>query len=369
MAIYKRGNVWWFKFSWRGEQVRESTKQSNKRTAQQMEAARRTGLAKGEVGIRDKEAVPTLAAFINADFLPFVRSTFAAKVKTKAYYENGIKQLGAFEKLANEPLDAITSEKIAGFVARRQADGLQVASINRELQVLRRMLALAVEWGKVDKALPRVRMLPGEAHRERVLTPAEEAIYLGNASPLLRDVATVLVDCGLRPEECFRLQWVSIREGQIEIQYGKTDNARRHIPVSQRVAAVLEMRKTGNTAPWVFPAPTKSGHVEPSSLKKQHVKACKGKAEDDKKTGQKRYEVQPFPLYTLRHTCLTRWAPHMDPWTLAHLAGHRDMAITKRYIHPQADMIRAAMERARVPAPLVPQPVTPAPSPARSKPS
>ena len=363
MALYKRGNMWWFKFSWRGEQVRESTKQSNKRTAQQMEAARRTALAKGEVGIRDKQAVPTLATFINADFLPFVRSTFAAKVKTRAYYENGIKQLGAFEKLANEPLDAITSEKIAGFVARRQADGLQVASINRELQVLRRMLALAVEWGKVDKALPRVRMLPGEAHRERVLTRAEEALYLGNASPLLRDVATVLVDCGLRPEECFRLQWASIREGQIEIQYGKTDNARRHIPVSQRVAAVLEMRKTGSGAPWVFPAPTKSGHIEPSTLKKQHVKACKGKAEDDKKTGQKRYEVQPFPLYTLRHTCLTRWAPHMDPWTLAHLAGHRDMAITKRYVHPQADVVRAAMERARAPAPIPPQPA--APSPAR----
>jgi integrase len=36
------------------------------------------------------------------------------------------------------------------------------------------------------------------------------------------------------------------------------------------------------------------------------------------------------PLYTLRHTCLTRCAPHMDRWTLAHLAGHRDMAITKR---------------------------------------
>src|ERR1035438_9570785 len=105
----------------------------------------------------------------------------------------------------------------------------------------------------------------------------------------------------------------------------------------RRVAAVLDMRKTNNATPWVFPAPTMSGHIEPSTLKKQHVKACKGKAQDDKKTGEKRYDVQPFPLYTLRHTCLTRWAPHMDPWTLAHLAGHRDMAITKRYIHPQAD--------------------------------
>jgi integrase len=86
-----------------------------------------------------------------------------------------------------------------------------------------------------------------------------------------------------------------------------TDNARRHIPVSQRVAAVLEMRNTGNDSPWVFPAPTKSGHIEPSTVKKPHGKACKGRK---KKTDE--WAVQPFPLYTLRHTCLTRWAPHMD---------------------------------------------------------
>jgi len=38
----------------------------------------------------------------------------------------------------------------------------------------------------------------------------------------------------------------------------------------------------------------------------------------------------------------------MDPWTLAYLAGHRDMNITKRYIHPQEQTIRAAMDRAHV---------------------
>jgi integrase len=75
--------------------------------------------------------------------------------------------------------------------------------------------------------------------------------------------------------------------------------------------------------PWIFSAPTRSGHIEPSSLQGQHAKACTlGK-------------VVHFPLYTFRHTCLTRWAPFMDPWTLAYLAGHRDMSITKRYVHPQ----------------------------------
>src|SRR6476661_7070762 len=83
--------------------------------------------------------------------------------------------------------------------------------------------------------------------------------------------------------------------------------------------------------------------MEPSTVKKAHAKACKG---DKKKPGE--WLVQPFPLYTLRHTCLTRWAPHMDPWTLAYLAGHSNMNTTKRYIHPQSHTIRDAMEKARM---------------------
>jgi len=52
-------------------------------------------------------------------------------------------------------LDTITSEKIAGLVTKRRDDGLRVTSINRQLEVLRRMLNLAVEWGKMEGALAR----------------------------------------------------------------------------------------------------------------------------------------------------------------------------------------------------------------------
>jgi len=63
-------------------------------------------------------------------------------------------------------------------------------------------------------------------------------------------------------------------------------------------------------------------------------------------TGSETAAFSGCELYTLRHTCLTRWAPHMDPWTLAYLAGDRDMSITRRYIHPQEDTVRRAMGRA-----------------------
>ena len=85
---------------------------------------------------------------------------------------------------------------------------------------------------------------------------------------------------------------------------------------------------------WVFPAPTRSGHIMQSSLKKQHAKACKLAG------------VEYFPPYTLRHTCLTRWAEVMDPYTLAYLAGHSDFGTTRRYVHPRREVVLSAIQRA-----------------------
>lgn len=338
MAVYKqpKSKYWWYKFVWNGRPIRESTKQTNMRVAEQMEAARRTQLAKGEVGIRDMARIPTLAEFAEERFRPFVKATFAAKRKTQVYYENGLNNLLAFDRLADQRIDEITGELVAAYVATRNTVKLEISSINRELQVLRRMFNLAYEWKVVERPLDRVRMLKGENQRDRVLTSQEEKRYLGQTAPLLRDVATVLVDCSLRPEECFRLKPVHIQHGNLEIPWGKTANAVRKIPMTPRVDAIIKARdRSRDGSPWLFPAPTASGHIEPSSLKKQHAKAC-GLA-----------KLDPFDLYTFRHTCLTRWAPHMDVFTLQYLAGHSDIRTTRRYVHPQQQDTLKAMARAR----------------------
>lgn len=325
MAVHKRGKIWWYKFNWNGETIRESTKQANKRTAEQMEATHRTSLAKGEVGLRDRKPAPTLKDFAERDFLPFVRSTSAGKPRTVTFYETTVANLKAFGKLASMRLDAITAEILADFAAHRREDGMQISTINRDLATVRRIFHLAQEWGRVTTVLPRVRMLPGESQRERVLADEEEqkylhaAVGLGRESDdayrlalegiratkrgeqpkrpdayLLRDVATVLLDCGLRPEECHRLKWENIRDGAIEIFTGKRKASRRRIPASARVLSILEMRRTASHSEWIFPSDTHSGHIETGTLKKQHAKALAAS------------KVPAFVPYDLRHTCLTR---------------------------------------------------------------
>jgi integrase len=342
MAIYKRGKTYWYKFTWLGKAIRESTKQGNDKVARQMEAAHRTSLAKGEVGIREKKKAPTLADFADKQFLPWAESAFAAKPKTWLYYRNGVRRLKGYAPLASLLLDAPKlGEKTSGYVVQRQAKGLQVASINRELQVLRRLLHLAAEWGFIEQA-PKIRMLSGEQHREFVLTPEEEVRYLAVATEPLASVATLLADTGMRPEECYRLRWeyvtwVNGRFGSLLVTHGKTAAARRVLPMTPRVRRLLETRWEAVGQPvdgWVWPAPTKSGHMEPFSLKKQHAKALKLS------------KVRLFVLYSLRHTFLTRLgASGCDAWTLARIAGHSSVAISARYVHPSEDSVLQAMER------------------------
>jgi hypothetical protein len=162
MAVFKRGRKWWYKFFWNGEPIRESTKQGNKRVAEQMEATHKASLAKGEVGIREKKPVPTLEKFLENDFLPFVRTTKAAKPNTVRFYENSVANLQAYSKLAGLPLDQITAEHVAGFVAHRQGAKVQVSTINRDLATLRRAFHLAGNGAKFQRSSRASACLPAK---------------------------------------------------------------------------------------------------------------------------------------------------------------------------------------------------------------
>lgn len=340
--IYKRGKTYWYKFMWQGRLVRESTKQGNDKVARQMEAAHRTSLAKGEVGIRERKPVPVLAAFLKDRILPWAEATFAVSCpKNAKWYRNECRVLMEYKPLAGAALDEITGELASEFAAYRLRQGKQVATVNSSLRVLRRALNLAVEWG-VIAAAPKLKVLPGERRRERVVSADEEARYLAVASEPLAFIASVLADTGMRPEECFRLRWEDVtwlngRNGALLVTRGKTAAARRVIPMTPRVRAVLEARWIAAGEPedgWAWPAGTRSGHAEPNSIYGQHLKAL---------TDSK---VRPFVLYSLRHTFLTRLGESgCDAWTLARIAGHSSVAVSARYVHPSEDAVLAAISR------------------------
>jgi len=286
--------------------------------------------------------MPALATFLTDRILPWAEATFAAsRPKTAKWYRNECRVLMAYKPLADSPLDGITGEMASGFAAHRLSQGKQIATVNSSLRVLRRVLNLAVEWGVVTVA-PKLKVLSGERRRERVVSAEEEANYLAAASEPLASIAAVLADTGMRPEECFRLRWEYItwlngRNGALLVARGKTASARRMLPMTPRVRAVLENRWIAAGKPedgWAWPARTRSGHVEPNSIYGQHLTALQAS------------KVCPFVLYSLRHTFLTRLGESgCDVWTLARIAGHSSVAISARYVHPSEDKVLEAISR------------------------
>ena len=210
---------------------------------------------------------------------------------------------------------------------------------------------MAVEWGVIHAA-PKIKLLRGEKHRERVITLTEEAKYLAAAPEPLASIATILVDSGMRPEDCFRLRWESVtwmngRHGSMLVTHGKTAAARRVLPMSPRVRVILETHWERAGKPldgWIWAAPTGSGHVEPSTLRKQHARTFKMVAEQAQKNNEK--PLRPFVLYSLRHTFLTRLGQSgCNVWTLARIAGHSSIQMSARYVHPNEDAVLNALDQ------------------------
>jgi integrase len=120
--------------------------------------------------------------------------------------------------------------------------------------------------------------------------------------------------------------------GLIQIVAGKSKAARRVLPMTPRVHALLLARYMAAGRPddgSVFPAATGDDHITDGATKGQHRKAL-----DDSK-------VADFVPYTLRHTALTRLGEKAggNVFALASIAGHSSITVTQRYIHPQADTI------------------------------
>ncbi len=342
--VFKRGNSLWYKFRWcikhedgskENFMIRRPAKVRNRKDAADVEREHRRALSLGQVHPNDpwpKPAVsapPVFRAFAK-EFLQYAKTH--TKPGTHVFYDVCLDRLLTFAAIADAPLDAITGDLVSRYARHRQEVAENsVITVNADLRTLRRLFHLAVEWGKLDRA-PVIHELPQSKGRDRVVSFQEEAKYLAKASDNLRDAAILAVDTGLRPNsELFPLKWADVElaasaecpHGALHVRQGKTDSAKRSLPLTPRAADVLQRRKKaaeGETklSAFVFPGAGKSGHIV--SMQHPHEKAI-GDA-----------KLASFEFYCWRHTFGTRAAQSgMDRFTLARLMGHSSPAVAARY--------------------------------------
>lgn len=350
MALYKRGKVWWFGFVHDGNRIQKSTNQGNKNVARDMEAAYHTALVKGEVGITERKKIPTFK-IATSDFLKWSKQEHASKPATyRRYVTSSVALLKHFkdvslEKITPDEVERYKTARLSQFKTvrgkdkRKQTDQkIRPATVNRELACLRAMFNHVI---KGDVALKNpisktaAKTLREDNEQTRVLSYDEQAKYLAKATPMLRDVATLMLETGMRPEEVYRIQPenVHLSDGYVFNPFGKTKAAKRKIKLTATAKSVLSKRMTECKGAYLFAHSADENQPVPK-VNSAHDRAVR------------QSKVAPFRLYDLRHTWATRAAEAgIDLVTLAAMLGHSKINMVLRYAHPTQEHQTKAMEK------------------------
>jgi len=185
-------------------------------------------------------------------------------------------------------------------------------------------------------------MLHGEKNRESILHHGREAVCLAGLPHPLSDVATVLLDTGLRLGEALSLDWAQVRlepaqgarYGFLTVLSGKAKNNKsRNVPLSARVVGVLKR--------W---EPSRGGLV---------FRRADGEPLQASLMGAQQARVRvllnlpaDFVLHSLRHTFGSRLGEAgADAFTIMRLMGHSNVTVSQCHVHPSPEAVELAFER------------------------
>jgi integrase len=348
VSVYKRGDVWWYKFRFAGQVIRESSKSESKTVAKDAERVRRRELEESWNQIKRRK-LPPLFCLAAADWLK-TRTSIAPS--TERSYKLAISQLT--RDFGKQLLCDLSGEDLAAYQTRRKREGVSNRTVNLEMGVLRSILRRYRMWEAIASD---VDFLKESASPGRALTHEEETVLLHAASKSrcrsLYPVIMLAINTGMRASEIRGLTWAQVDFFANTLTVGKSKTAAgsgRLIPLNPRALAVLTHWRG------LFPGAQPEHHVFP------HEKY--GLAGNDRK--QCAYEVVPTEpmhrwkvawesarktanvscrFHDLRHTFISRLAESQaSDSTVMALAGHVSRAMMERYSHIRMEAKRKAVD-------------------------
>jgi len=347
MSLYKRGDVWWYKFRFAGQVVRESSKSESKTVAKDAERARRRELEESWNQIKRRTLPPTFglagSAWLEAEKPHLAQRTYEIyEVALRCHLKPA---LGALL------LCDIDADRIASYQARRKAEKASARTLNKELQVLRQVLKRHKLWANLqgDVKFEREHNDIGKA-----LSREEEENLLAacGSNALLNAVVTVALNTALRKNEIRTLRWsqIDFEKRTVAVGRAKTEGGSgRVIPLNQPAFDAL-VKWAGRLVEskaedYVFPACEAAGierkhpdmeRIDPSRPIKSWRSAWRA--------ALKRAGLQ-VRFHDLRHTCITKLAESQaSEHTLMSIAGHVSRKMIEHYSHIRMEAKRAALD-------------------------
>jgi integrase len=242
VAIYQRGKTYWYSFTFNGRRVQKSTRVQNAKEAENIEKAAWVQLARGEVGIQDRErfTVGELLDRLERRWRLEGKWTVMDESKKKRNVQNESMLKKTREDWGTKMADEITADDFEGYMLKRRTQDYAVATTNRILQCLRSAYKMAnISW-------PRVK-LPSEKGNKRTgfFTPEQMEKVLSNLpDDGLRDFIRFCYCTGTRRGEVAGLTWAMVEGNELHIPGDICKNREsRVLPLTGSLAQIIERRR------------------------------------------------------------------------------------------------------------------------------
>jgi integrase len=326
--------VYWFEFTYAGNRIRESSKQTKKTLAQVTEDNRRRELVRSYAGLPATETPKDRIRTVKAALASY-QKTYPVNHRQKSVDVVSERSPHLLRHLGSLLMPDLTEERMQTYMAGRKAEGAGNRTVNIELGVLAR--AVGSKWSIL---WPKLKHLEELHDVGRAVTAGEEQrlvdTAMRNRSRMIGPIIRIALMTGMRRDEIRLLTWRQINFDAREITVGraKTEAGKgRVIPFGPALAAVLSTyvswyaSKLGPIEPdwYVFPLSNRGRPADPTrpvtTFKTAWGSVC------DTASVECRF-------HDLRHTVCTKMAEAGVPEaTMKAIMGHMSRTMLERYSH------------------------------------
>jgi integrase len=357
-TIYRRGRVWWIKWSTDGKRRRESSK--SERDVDAIRLLRR----RIEEAARDRRRDPV------AENRVTMKELFEALVTD--YTANGRRSSATLsfrlaplrEAFGQDKARAVTAARIARYAQDRLDAGKARATVNRELAALRRAFTIAVEQERLTMA-PRVKLFAEHNARQGFVERADFETVVSHLPGHLQDVARFAYSSGWRKGEVTKLEWSAVDKDNTRVMLRREHSKNgepRALPLVGELTAIVARRRreceyttlAGETAISTYVFHRRGKPI--GDFRKAWAAACiaagfaRPKVDDEGRPvldRKGRPVVEPTLIFhDLRRSAVRNLvAAGVDQAVAMRVTGHQTISVFQRYRIVSDDDVRAALER------------------------
>ncbi|MBF0541235.1 MAG: site-specific integrase [Nitrospirae bacterium] len=317
-GIYKRGNVYWIRYSGLdGKTVYESSGSPKFREAEALLINRRQSIKEGKQ--------PEIKKIANHTFRELSVQYLIWAERQRSFRSKKGFVLQLVELYGNLPLRRFSTMLLEQLQTDKTRNGNKPATVNRHIATIKHMFRKAVEWDMVEedtlKKISRVKLLEENNRRLRYLSQVECQSLINACDTHLKPIIITALNSGMRKGEILSLKWdnVDLQHGFILLDITK-NGERREIPINNTLNEIFRGITRRLDVPYVFfDSKTGKPYLE---VKRSFNTACK------------KAKIMDFHFHDLRHTFASQLVmAGIDITTIKELLGHKTLTMTLRYAH------------------------------------